>query len=141
MTTNYMKAFITIAGFLSCFLSTVFAQNAGKISGSIISKNEKISGATISLLRAKDSSVVKLSAANKEGLFVFEQIKDGKYLVSVTAVGHQKSYSNIFELNPQQQTVQIPAVNLIPVSKSLSDVAVTARRPLIEQKIDRTIVN
>ena len=127
----------------TCLLFTAMAtaQNAGKVSGSIISKNEKISGATISLLRGKDSSVVKLSVANKEGVFAFEQIKDGKYLVSVTATGHQKSYSNIFELNAEQQTVQIPAINLNPVSKSLSDVAVTARRPLIEQKIDRTIVN
>lgn len=141
MTTPYIKTFIMIAIFISYCLTDAFAQNAGKISGSIISKNEKINGATISLLRAKDSSVVKLSVANKEGLFAFEQIQDGKYLVSVTAIGHQKSYSNIFELNPGQQSVQIPSVNLIPVSKSLSDVAVTARRPLIEQKIDRTIVN
>ncbi|HUS03357.1 MAG TPA: TonB-dependent receptor, partial [Chitinophagaceae bacterium] len=123
------------------FMASSTAQNTGKVSGSIISKNEKFSGATISLLRGKDSSLVKLSVTNKEGQFAFEQIKDGKYLVSVTAAGHQKSYSNIFELNPQQQTVQLPSINLIAVSKSLTDVAITAKRPLVEQKIDRTIVN
>lgn len=111
------------------------------MSGSIISKNEKISGATISLLRGKDSSVVKLSAANKEGVFAFEQIKDGKYLVSVTAIGHQKSYSNIFELTPQQQILQVPPIILHAVSKELTGVSVTAKRPLVEQRIDRTIVN
>ena len=123
------------------FIVTAAAQNAGKISGSIITKNEKIGGATVSLLRSKDSSVVKLSAANKEGLFAFEQIKDGRYLVSVTAAGHQKSYSNSFELTPQQQTVQLPAITLNTVSKELAGVSVTAKRPLIEQRIDRTIVN
>jgi iron complex outermembrane recepter protein len=35
----------------------------------------------------------------------------------------------------------LPAFNLVSVSKSLTGVTVTAKRPLIEQKVDRTIVN
>jgi iron complex outermembrane recepter protein len=35
----------------------------------------------------------------------------------------------------------LPAFNLVAVSKSLTGVTVTAKRPLIEQKVDRTIVN
>ena len=137
---NILKVSILVASFL-LVISTANAQNAGKISGSITSKNAKaVEGATVSLLRAKDSAMVKLSAANKEGVFAFE-VADGTYVVSVTAVGHQKRYSGIIEINPQQQTVQVPALELVPVSKSLAGVTVTASRPLIEQRIDRTIVN
>jgi len=137
---NILKVSILVASFL-LVISTAIAQNAGKISGSITSKNAKaVEGATVSLLRAKDSAMVKLSAANKEGVFAFE-VADGTYVVSVTAVGHQKSYSGIIEINPQQQTIQVPALELVPVSKSLAGVTVTASRPLIEQRIDRTIVN
>jgi outer membrane receptor protein involved in Fe transport len=138
-----MKVTILLASFLLfLFVSNAMAQNAGKIGGSILSKAEKAAeGATIALLRSKDSATVKFTAANKEGVFHFENVADGKYLVSVTAVGHQKAFSNIAEINPRQQIVQLPAISLMPVSKNLVGVTVTASRPLIEQRIDRTIVN
>ena len=123
------------------FLSSAMAQNAGKISGNIVQNASPAAGATISLLRAKDSTIVKLSVANKEGQYMFENIADGKYLVSITAVGYKRSYSKIIALDPQQHAVQLPEIGLTPVTKSLTDVTVTAKRSLIEQRIDRTIVN
>jgi outer membrane receptor protein involved in Fe transport len=136
-----MKFSILFAAFL-LLISNAFAQSTGKISGSITGSNKKaIEGATISLLRGKDSATLKLAVANKEGQFAFEKVVDGKYLVSVTVIDHQKKFSNIIEINPQQQAVQIPAISLVAVAKSLNDVAVTARRPMVEQRIDRTIVN
>jgi hypothetical protein len=123
-------------------VSTAIAQSTGIVTGNITSNNVKaVEGATVSLLRAKDSATVKLSAANKEGVFTFEKVADGKYVVSVTAVGHQKSYSKVIEVNPLEQTIQIPVISLSPVSKELAGVSVTAKRPLVEQRIDRTIVN
>ncbi|HET6225597.1 MAG TPA: outer membrane beta-barrel protein, partial [Bacteroidia bacterium] len=100
-----------------------------------------IESATITLLRAKDSSVAKISVANKEGNFVFENVTEGKYLVSITAVGHSKGYSAAFDVNESNSSVALKTIELVPVSKELSGVSVSARKPLIEQKIDRTIVN
>ncbi|MEO8404377.1 MAG: TonB-dependent receptor, partial [Chitinophagaceae bacterium] len=122
-------------------LSSAFAQNGGKISGSVLKNESPAAGATVILLRAKDSVAVKFSVVDKEGVYVFENIADGKYLLSATVVGYQKSWSKIIEVIQQQQVVQVPAISLIPVSKNLTDITVTARRPLIEQRIDRTIVN
>ena len=70
-----------------------FAQNAGKISGVIKDGgNQKIiDAASVSLLQAKDSSLVKISVVDKEGNFSFENVKDGKYLVLGTSVGHNKA--------------------------------------------------
>ena len=124
------------------FLSTAFAQNTGKINGSITGKGAKATeAATVSLLRAKDSATVKISAADKDGKFFFENLADGKYIVAITAVGHRKSYSELIEINTQQQEVELPVINLEPVSKELAGVTVTAKRPLVEQRIDKTIVN
>ncbi len=132
---------ILLATFL-LFVSAAVAQNTGKITGSITSKNAKAAeGATVSLLRGKDSAMVKLSAASKEGVYTFEKIASGKYVVSVTAVGHQKSFSKVLEITAQQQAIQVDAISLNPVSKELAGVNVTAKRPLVEQRIDRTIVN
>ena len=135
-----MKISILFAAFL-LFLSSAFAQNGGKISGSILQSVKPAEGATVSLLRAKDSATIKLSASNKEGHFTFDNVGNGKYLVAVTVVGHQKAFSKIIEVDAQQQTVQLPAITLSQVSKDLTGITVTAKRPLIEQRIDRTIVN
>jgi hypothetical protein len=135
-----MKISILSALFV-LFLSSAIAQNGGKISGSVQKNGSPAEGATVSLLRTKDSAAVKFSVVNKEGMYVFENIADGKYLLSATIVGHQKAHSTMIELTPKQQLVQVPAISLVPVSKNLADVTVTAKRPLIEQKIDRTIVN
>jgi iron complex outermembrane recepter protein len=92
-----MKKFI----FSSIMLISMglYAQdNSGKVSGQIVDGNEKtVISATISLLKAKDSSVVKFAVADKNGLFSFDAAT-GNYLVSVTAVGHSKGFSQVFEV-------------------------------------------
>ena len=126
---------------LFVFVSTATAQKGGSVSGTVIRSEKAADGATVTLFRAKDSATVKLSAANKEGIYVFENVEDGDYLVSATTVGHQKSFSKRFSVNAQQQVVQVPTIMLSAVNKELADLSVTAKRPLIEQRIDRTIVN
>jgi outer membrane receptor protein involved in Fe transport len=137
------KSFTLIIAFLLMVSSAVQSQTtAGTIKGTVVDGNSKIiESSTITLLRAKDSSVAKMSAADKEGHFEFENITGGKYLVSVSAVGHQKGYSEIFEITPDKNTIDLKTIELIPQAKNLSGVTVTSRKPLIEQKIDRTIVN
>ena len=122
---------------------TGFAQaGSGKIAGSVIDGNQKtVESSTIALLRAKDSATVKFSAADKQGKFSFDNISNGKYLISVSAVGHQKGYSEVFEISDSRSLIELKPVNLIPQTKGMSNVTVTAKRPLVEQKIDRTVVN
>ncbi|MDB5196528.1 MAG: hypothetical protein JWP88_899 [Flaviaesturariibacter sp.] len=134
-----MKKYLLLATTCLLIISGVIAQGAGKIKGSISA--QEAAAATISLLRAKDSAVVKLAAANKHGEFLFENVSNGKYIIQATAVGHRKGYSIIIDITPQQQDIQVPVITLVPVSKELAGVTVTAKRPLIEQRIDRTVVN
>jgi hypothetical protein len=138
-----MKKILTLSIVLVTLSIAGHAQiKNGKVSGKVIDGNTKtIESATITLLRAKDSSVAKISVANKEGNFVFENVTEGKYLVSITAVGHSKGYSAAFDVNESNSSVALKTIELVPVSKELSGVSVSARKPLIEQKIDRTIVN
>ncbi len=115
---------------------------SGKITGTVIDGNTKtIESATITLLKAADSSVVKISVADKTGKYVFEAIPEGKYLVSISAVGHTKGFSELVEINAMNNSVNVNTIELIPQAKSLSAVVVTTKKPLIEQKVDRMIVN
>jgi hypothetical protein len=128
---------------LASFTTLTHAQTIkGKVTGSVIDGNQKtIEAATISLIKAKDSSIVKFSTANKTGHFEIDGINQGRYLVSVTAVGHSKGYSETFEINDQNPAIKTKTIELISQAKSIKGVTVNAARPLIEQKIDRTIVN
>ncbi|HEV7620257.1 MAG TPA: outer membrane beta-barrel protein, partial [Flavisolibacter sp.] len=131
---------ILLTALLTGFLG--FAQVNGKISGHVIDGSQKtIEAATISLLRYKDSVAIKFSVADKQGNYLFENVAEGKYMVEVSAVGHKKGYSELTEISPVNAVVIMKTIELIPQSKSLGGVTVTAKKPFIEQRADRMIVN
>jgi iron complex outermembrane receptor protein len=126
------------------FNSASYSQRSGKVTGLVKNADETgatQAGVTVSLLRAKDSGVVKITVSDKDGAYTFERLANGKYFIAATFVGYKKASSAPFEINPGQQTVEVPTIKIMQLPKSLSGVTVTAHRPLIEQKIDRTIVN
>jgi hypothetical protein len=47
----------------------------------------------------------------------------------------------VFEIDQNNLSIILPVIELKPSVKSLDVVTVTTRKPLIEQKVDRTIVN
>src|SRR5687768_12995406 len=96
--------FLLLVSFAS-FHFTLSAQNTGKITGNITTTNQSnidYTRATISLLRAKDSGVIKLGVAGKTGEYAFENLKEGNYRVSITCVGFQKSYSAPVQISSAQ---------------------------------------
>jgi iron complex outermembrane recepter protein len=135
-----MRKLLTL---LAVILTLSLASQAQtKVSGTVIDGNTKtLESATITLLRAKDSSVAKMGVADNTGNYAFEGVAEGKYLVSISAVGHQKGYSETFEVTGGSPAIKLKTIELIPQAGNMGAVTVTARKPLIEQKIDRTIVN
>lgn len=114
----------------------------GKITGTVIDGSTKtIESATITLLKAADSSVYKLSVADKNGNYQFSEIAEGRYLVSISAVGHTKGFSEVFEITPTNSFVKLNTIELVPQAKALGSVVVTAKRPFIEQKPGKTVLN
>lgn len=139
-----MKKLISLLTIVFITLSlTGFAQKMnGKINGSVIDGNTKtIESANITLLRARDSSLVKISASDKSGNFSFEDIAAGRYLVSITAVAHQKAFSEVVELTAANPTITLKSIRLLPQSNIVGTVTVTSKRPLIEQRAGMTVLN
>src|SRR5215217_2671099 len=136
-----MKKIFTMLAVLGISMVS-FGQTKGKITGIVQDGNQKIiEAATISLLRAKDSTIAKVAAADKSGKFEFENISEGKYLVAITAIGHQKGYSPTFEINSDNSSIILNTISLVPKDKSMAEVTIAAKRPLVEHRIDRTIIN
>lgn len=114
----------------------------GNITGTVKDGPEKwMEAATITLQKAKDSSVAKVHLSGKDGRYEFDKVPFGRYLVCITATGHVKACSPVFELSQATPTVTIKTIELLTGAKQLGAVTVTATRPLVEQRIDRTIVN
>lgn len=136
-----MKRFLTLV-LLCCFCTSLFAQSGtGKITGTVTDENQKgIEGATVTLLKG-NGSLAKVAVSNKSGVFEFEKMAFGEYMISVTVTGYTKKNSDKFTVSAEKPTVNVNTLQLAIASKSLSEVTVTGKRPLIENKIDRTVVN
>lgn len=119
------------------------AQTArGKVSGSIYDALQKpVESATIMLLNAKDSGTVKINVTDKSGKYLFDEISEGVYLVSVSQVGYEKAYSEVFTLSAAKKEVMLKSMELVPAAKVIGGVIVSSKKPLVEQKVDRMIVN
>jgi hypothetical protein len=125
--------------------SASFAQggkSGSKVSGSLLNEQGKpMDYATVSLIRASDSTVVKGALSNDNGIYIFENIRSGKYLVKASVVGYQKAVTTPFTVPESATTVTAPALNMHAGSTELKGVTITATKPLIERKIDRTVMN
>lgn len=129
-----LMVFLLLAG----FTQTIFAQT--KVLGKVTNNAKKVEAVTVNLLKAKDSSLVKMQVSNKEGNFEFTNVAKGSYIISTQALGFAKVFTAAFTVTGDA-ALTIPTIELVVASKNLSDVTVVAKKPLIEQKLDRTIVN
>jgi iron complex outermembrane receptor protein len=113
---------------------------AQKINGFIKNvQGAPISGTTISLLKAADSAVVKLAISNDSGFYNFTGVQEGNYLVSASHTGYQPVYSAPFSISTADNA--LPDLVMQAAATGMQAVTVTARKPLIEVKADKTILN
>jgi len=97
--------------------------------------------ATVSLLKAKDSTVVKGTLTNDAGAYVFDGINPGDYIIKATNMGYNKAASAAFNINEGINSFNVPALTMRQNTRNLNTVTITSTRPLIERKIDRTVMN
>lgn len=123
--------------FFCLFSFTITAQ---KITGLVKDESGKpFTGSTISLLRAKDSVAVKYTATKADGQYSFEGISQGSFFVKSTHVGHKTSYSNAIDVGAGD--VAMPDLVMGKSAANLGEVVVTAKKPMVEIKADKTILN
>ena len=145
MKTTITKIFYTLL-LVTISWSVSFAQTGksggAKVSGSLLNEQGKpMDYATVSLIKATDSTLVKGALSNDNGIYTFDHITAGKYLVRATVVGYQKAISTPFTVTENATTVTAPALSMRTGSTELKGVTITATKPLIERKIDRTVMN
>ena len=120
-----------------CFVTAVQAQ---KVTGTVKDQQGKtLEKSTVSLMRAKDSSVVKLAVTGDDGKFQISAT-EGSYLLNITHIGYTPFYSKKFEVSGSGD-VALDDLAMNKVSENLQGVTVTAQRPIVEVRADKMILN
>ncbi len=83
--------------------------------------------------------LVKVSVTDKDGAFGFVNIQQGEYILTASSVGFAKISSRV-DVNGSS-TLPLPTIIMKANTKAMTGVTVQARRPLIENKIDKMVVN
>ncbi|SDC86842.1 outer membrane beta-barrel family protein [Niabella drilacis] len=126
--------------FAALFLAAQTTTQAQTITGKVKDEAGKpVEKATVSLLNAGDSSIVKLNATNAGGSYQFNEAANGKYLVMATNVGYSPVYSAVFDYSGAD--VKLDDLTLERAGTQLAGVVVTTKKPLVEVKADKMIVN
>lgn len=117
------------------------AQTLSKVTGQIKDNNGNgITAATVMLLKAKDSALVKTAVTDKAGIYELLSIKPGNYFIRTSITGMQKTSSVIFEVKENEPT-SVAAITVTATPKNLQEVTVTSQKPMIEVKADKMVLN
>lgn len=128
---------LLLAGF-----NAAFAQTTATVSGKLLDgQNAGMEYATVSLLHTKDSTIVKGTLTDGSGIYRFDNIKPGSYLIKATTVGYNNATSAAFAITAGKADFTVAPLTMQAGKKSLNTVTITASKPLIERKIDRTVMN
>lgn len=117
-----------------------FGLMAQKVSGVVNDETGKpFQGATVTLVKANDSSAVKFAVTKTDGKYSFESIAAGSYKIKTSSVGFAEKFSDVVTV--ETADITIAAIAMSKKAADLSGVVVTARKPVVEIKAEKTILN
>lgn len=122
------------------FLIVSLAHAQVKISGKVESEQRvSLPLATVYLTKSNANVVLKTTVTNENGEYQFSAVHPGSYHIEVKMVGYTPNRSNSFDLNKSNYSV--PLVILETDHKKLQEVAVEGRRPMVESKAGKLVLN
>lgn len=122
------------------FILASFTTFAQSVQGVVKNDDGKVlEKITITLLKTSDSSIVKMGATDKLGIFNILGINAGSYILSATGIGYTPQYQNL--VVQEDKNTKVETIILSKLSKELSGVTVQSKKPLVEAKADRMVVN
>ena len=111
------------------------------IRGKIIDSTQSpVPFATIALLNAKDSSIIKGNITDEYGSFIIEHLLKGSYLLKITAISFNPKYSEPIQID-SISAIDLSSIILNSQGINLNEVSVSAIKRTIEIKNGNIIVN
>lgn len=134
-----MKRFIAAILIVVSASSSLFgAKNNSEIKGTVLdSKNTPVAYATVSI-HLSDSTIVSGATTSDDGTYVIPNIPFGEYTLRVSFIGYKESSMNIVVDKPD---TKIEPIIIEEDAQMLASAVVSEKRPVIEQKLDKLIMN
>jgi len=97
-----------------------------------------IHSATVILL-APDSTLLRMATTDQSGIAEFKGVAAGKYMIKASYSGYQTVY--LTRVNLSTESSYIATIKLEPDATVLDDVTVRAKKPFVQFRPDKTIIN
>lgn len=112
------------------FISLATLAQAGSVKGTITdtAARKPVAGATVTVLLAKDSSLVSFQLSDDNGRFEVSKLANGQYRLLITHVNYHNA-SVPFTITDAEKNKELGTVIMNDVTKVLEEVIVTAEAP------------
>ncbi|WP_286861539.1 MULTISPECIES: TonB-dependent receptor domain-containing protein [Sphingobacterium] len=125
---------------LLSFLIVSFAHAQVKVTGKVHSADRlPLPLATAYLMKANSAVVLKAVVTNESGEYQFTDVGPGNYLVEAKMVGYTSNRSSSFAINKSDYSPAV--IELIADNRKLEEVTVEGKRPMVESKPGKLILN
>ena len=104
------------------------------------SSKEALPFATVLLKKATDSSLVKGMNTDENGELKVSKLPLGLFSLTLQSTGFIPTKINLVEITLDSK-IDLGTITMLPLSTELAEVKVTATKPFIEKRLDKTIVN
>ena len=124
-----MRSFILLF-ILTTLFNAASAQKNGVVRGSVFDSisNQFVGGATVTLLKKKDSSLVSFTMTDNKGQFEITSLADGDYRLLLTHINYHNSNTH-FSITAQKKQADLGTIQMKDLAQILSEVTVTAEAP------------
>lgn len=113
-----------------------------QITGRLVDEKEKpVSYAGIYLFKSTDSLKVGTAMTDSLGYFQLNGVPKGSYKVKVSYIGYISYSSHLLDLSGLHQVLSLGKIKLLEDNQLLRTVEIAASRPLIEQRLDKMVMN
>jgi len=134
-----MKRLITTLSALLCLMTWMQGQNYSVRGILELPSGESVGFASVMLKNSSDSSLIKAAYSDKEGIFIFKPVEKGSYFLEISRIGILPYTSSA--LNYQGEGIDLGVIAMTQQDASMDEVEISAIRPIIEVKPDRTVFN
>ncbi len=123
----------------TCLSISMYAQTT--VSGQVITEDGQAAEFVNALLLSPtDSAVIQMTLTEEDGSYRFDDVEAGDYLLQVMGLGFSDHISDPINVTEDEEKV-LPVLRLEVMAQMLDEVEVVARKPLLEQRAGRLVVN
>ncbi|WP_320052523.1 carboxypeptidase regulatory-like domain-containing protein [uncultured Acetobacteroides sp.] len=128
-----------LLGILAIALNSFGVAGKYSIKGRVVDDDTKkpIEFASVMLIALPDSTIKSSALTDPQGNYSFANVAEGKFVVKAQIVGYSSNRSKSFASSPNTSVADIA----IKPSAVIKEVTVVGKKPYIEKKADRTVLN